>query len=119
MSRILVVDDDKTAVDGLCGLLEMDGFDAVGLRSPEQALERLKSDEHFDALVTDLEMPKVHGLELMRTAKKTRAAMPILVITAYVGSHAAEQAVALGARRVLGKPLRYELLVEELQRCTS
>lgn len=116
MSRILVVDDDKVAVHGLCKLLEMDGYEPVGLVSPEEALKRLEA-EAFDALVTDLEMPKVHGLELIRFAQRRWAQMPVMVVTAYVGSPASQEALSAGARKIFGKPLRYELLVSELDRC--
>lgn len=116
--RILVVDDDANAVTALCALLEMDGYEPVGVKRGEDALERLKA-EAFDVVVTDLEMPRVHGLEVVRAARVARADMPVVVVTAYGNSPASASALSLGARRVLGKPLRYESLVSELERVAA
>lgn len=112
-ARILVVDDDKVAVRGLCDLLELDGYSPVGFDLPEKAVERLKL-ESFDALVTDLEMPRLHGLEVVKAARAARPELPIVVVTAYAGSPAAASALALGARCVLKKPLAYDRLLAEL-----
>lgn len=114
--RILVVDDDRVAVRGLCDLLELDGYAPVGTELPERALEHLRA-ESFDALVTDLEMPKVHGLEVVKEALAAHPGMPVFVVTAYAGSPAAASALALGARSVLKKPLAYEHLLSELAAC--
>jgi CheY-like chemotaxis protein len=113
MKRVLLVDDDSVAVDGLCSLLEMDGFDVTGLVSPEEALLRLKA-ERFDVLITDLEMPRVHGLEVVRAARAASTSMKVLVVTAYMGSRASATALSAGAARIFSKPLRYELLIDEL-----
>lgn len=114
MSHILVVDDDVVAVKGLCQLLEMDGHSVVGLVESNAALTRLR-EEKFDALVTDLEMPDVHGLELVRSGRAVQPGLCVVVVSAYAGSPAANGALKLGARRVLGKPLRYEELLSELE----
>lgn len=116
MKRILVVDDEQVAVKALCSLLEMDGYEPVGIVVPEEAVRRLRS-ETFDAVITDLEMPGVHGLEVIRVAREAPAAPPVLVVTAYAHSPASDSALALGARCVLGKPLKYERLMAELAEC--
>jgi CheY-like chemotaxis protein len=112
MTRILVVDDDRTAVGALQSLLEMDGYEVVGVLSSQDALVRLGA-ERFDAVVTDLEMPGVHGLEIVR-AVRSDSGIPVVVVTGYVNSPASKAALASGANRVLGKPLRYEWLMEAL-----
>lgn len=113
MKRLLVVDDDRTAMRGLSQLLEMDGYEVVGMTSSEDALKTLGSDR-FDAVVTDLEMPTVHGLDIVRAARAQDPSLPVIVVTAYVNSPASRNAVALGARAVLNKPLRYESLISVL-----
>jgi len=112
--RVLIIDDDWGAASGLRTLLEMDGFDAHAVPSSALGLDRIANDE-FDALVTDLEMPGYHGLELIRAARAAHPEMPILVVTAYIDSTATRDAVAAGAQRVFGKPLHYELLLAELK----
>ena len=109
MSRLLVVDDDRAAVDALGLLLEMDGFEVSAFTSPATALEELGKD-HVDLVITDLEMPGVHGLELVRAG--IAAGKPVLVVTAYSGSPAAAAALELGASGVLAKPLDYDGLLQ-------
>lgn len=116
MKRILVVDGEPAAMGALCDLLVMDGYATVGLCESDAAVRRLR-DELFDAIITDVELPGGHGLEVVRTAREARPGAPVLVVTGHVNSLASEAARALGVRRVLGKPLRYETLVSELQTC--
>lgn len=113
--RVMVVDDEPAAAEGLRVLLELDGYEVVALQSSERALELLATED-FDAVVTDLEMPVVHGVEVVRAARAARAAMPIVVITAYTQSPASVAALRAGARRVLDKPLDYDELSAELKR---
>lgn len=113
MKRVLVVDDDFGAATGLRKLLELDGYDVVATESPRTALTMLESDR-FDAVVTDLEMPGVHGVEIVRAAQRVRPGMPVLVMTGYFGTPVCDTAMREGARRVLGKPIEYEMLAAEL-----
>jgi CheY-like chemotaxis protein len=91
----------------------MDGYEVVGMTSSEEALRSVESDR-FDAIVTDLEMPNVHGLDIVRAARTRDPAATVVVVTAYVNSPASRNAVALGAKAVLNKPLRYETLIQVL-----
>lgn len=113
MKKVLVVDDDPAAAKGLRLLLGTDGYEATSEHDPEVALARL-AREPFDAVVTDLEMPRVHGVEVVRAARAAQPRATVLVVTASVNSAASVEALAAGANRVLGKPLDYELLAEEL-----
>lgn len=118
MIRVLVVDDDVGAASGLRKLLELDGYEVVATESPRLALEKLES-ERFDAVITDLEMPGVHGLEIVRAAQRVLAGMPVFVMTGYFGTPVCEAALREGARRIFGKPIDYDALVDELARSVS
>lgn len=113
MSRVLVVDDDRSAASGLETLLQLDGYEVIATGSPREAIERLRS-EAFDAVVTDLEMPAVHGVEVVRAARESSATMPVLAMTGYFGSAVCDAATRAGARRVFGKPVDYDDLAAEL-----
>lgn len=113
MSRILVVDDERSSAEGLRLLLRADGYDVVALQSPAAALNLLKK-ERFDAVITDLEMPEVHGSEIVAAARSADRTMPVLVVSAYTASPAGAVAMRAGARRLLAKPLDYEDLAAEL-----
>jgi CheY-like chemotaxis protein len=113
LTRVLICDDNHTAVTGLATLLEMDGFEVVALTSPVEALRRLEA-QPFDVLITDLEMPELNGLEVIRRARELVRGLPVLLLTAYVHSPASEQALARGALAVLAKPLDYDALLQRL-----
>lgn len=114
MKRILVVEGEPVAMGALCDLLAMDGYSVVGSCESEEALQHLR-EEPFDAIITDVELPGGHGLDVVRTARQARPEAPVLVVTGQVHSLASEAALSLGVSRVLGKPLRYETLIAELQ----
>ncbi len=113
MSRLLIVDDDRVGVSALAALLEDDGYQVVALTSSAGGLEALSAGG-FDAVITDLEMPGLHGLELVRAIRECSPTLPILIVTGYTNSPAAATAVAYGARRVFPKPVPYEDLLAEL-----
>jgi CheY-like chemotaxis protein len=107
MKRVLVVDDDPAAAEGLRMLLGTDGYDAASEHDPETAVARIAA-EAFDAVVTDLEMPHVHGVEVVRAARAAYPAAPIFVVSAYVDSPAGVDATEAGADGIFGKPLDYD-----------
>jgi DNA-binding NtrC family response regulator len=113
MSRVLVVDDDGHAAEGLRLLLQLDGYEVVALRCPERALELILS-EPFDAVITDLEMPRHHGIEVLEAARAKSISMPVIVMTGYFGTAICDEAMRAGARRVFGKPVDYDQLLGEL-----
>jgi two-component system, cell cycle response regulator len=114
--RILVVDGEPVAMGALCDLLSMDGYAAVGLCEPDEALQRLR-DDVFDAVITDVVLPGGNGLDVVRTARELRPGSPVLVVTGQVNSLASSAARTMGVQRVLGKPLRYETLISALRDC--
>jgi CheY-like chemotaxis protein len=109
--RVLLVEDDLTALEALSTLLELDGYDVVAVATGGEAITALES-RPFEVLITDLELPGVHGLEVVRAARQR--GVPSLVVTAHSGLQGS--ALEGGARRVFGKPLVYDDLLAELQR---
>jgi len=105
MSRVLVVDDEEAYRTLMAGHLERKGFEVEKASDGKQALARLQ-EETFEVLVTDLMMPKVSGLDLLRQAKKLDPWLEVIVITA---SGQVENAVSAmredGAFDYLLKPL--------------
>jgi CheY-like chemotaxis protein len=111
MRRLLIVDDESVAAEGLRSLLEQDGYDVVALTSGRLATGRL-AQEGFDAVLTDLEMPGVHGLEVVRAARARQP--PVPVVTGYYGTPASDAALAAGARQIVPKPIDYDGLLRAL-----
>lgn len=81
MSRVLVVDDEEAYRSLMAGHLERKGFEVEKASDGKQALAHLQ-ESSFDVLVTDLMMPKMSGLELLRQAKKLDPWLEVIVITA-------------------------------------
>ena len=109
-ARILVVEDDPEAALFVVHVLaNRCRFEVIHTADPVVAL-RLATDEHWDLLVTDLDMPGMTGLELLGALRRVAPGLPVAVVSA----HALDGAPAglLGdADRYLEKPLRVDQLI--------
>ncbi len=112
---ILVVDDDPGVVSWLVESLMEEGFQATGETSALRALETLKSTS-FDVVISDVEMPELRGLELLRAIHKERPSQTVLLITAFGSIDLAVEAVRRGAVDFLAKPFRIEVLTLAVRR---
>jgi DNA-binding NtrC family response regulator len=79
--RLLLVDDDKDALDGLINILKRDGYQVVGVLSGYEALNSL-SKKSFDIVITDLNMPGMHGFTLIHEVRKRKEPIAIVIVTA-------------------------------------
>jgi DNA-binding NtrC family response regulator len=113
--RVLIVDDEIQMAEMLADGLIDHGYTATAIASSQQAAARLES-ETFDALVTDLRMPKVDGLELLARARRTAPSMPVIVMTAYGAIDSAMESIRQGAFHYLTKPFKLEELLLFLDR---
>lgn len=82
MKRILVVDDDRMLCRLTCDILTVEGYVAVPAFNGVEALEVFARGD-FDAVVTDLRMPVMNGLELARRIHTEAPDMPVIMVTAY------------------------------------
>jgi excisionase family DNA binding protein len=103
--RILVVDDEDTVRDLIARALLGAGYDVAVATNGPAALERL-AESGTDLLITDLRMPGMDGLSLIREARKTAPGLPVIVITGFSTEETAADAVALGVAGYLTKPFR-------------
>ena len=114
-ARVLVVDDHLDLAETLADGLRDRGFDAVACASSEEAA-RLLEGAGFDALVTDLRMPRVDGLALLARSRKACPERPVVVMTAYGAIETAVEAIRLGAYQYLTKPFAADELALFLER---
>ena len=115
--QILVVDDDPAIVELLEGLLQQGFQDNVQIKTatdPYEARRYLETDV-VDLLITDLEMPGVNGLELLRGVKRRDAWTQVLLLTGHSSLDAVTTAMELGATDYLLKPLDPSELEEVVQ----
>ena len=106
-ARVLVVDDEKSMRDLLSITLEKEGYDVVTAAGGEAAIEALRRDA-TDAVITDLRMPKVDGLQVLRAAKEISPDMAVIVITAVASTETAVEAMKLGAYDYITKPFKLD-----------
>src|SRR5436190_8259623 len=80
--KILVVDDERAVRDSLRRALELEGYEIELADNGREALDRLASGSEPDALVLDVLMPGVDGLEVCRTLRRNGSRLPVLMLTA-------------------------------------
>ncbi len=106
--RILVVDDEKIKRLTLADDLATQGHEVVTAADGQEALEKLDADR-FDVVVTDMKMPKIDGIELLKQIKRGPTAdVEVIMMTAYGSIPVAVEAVKLGAFDFVTKPFRNE-----------
>ncbi len=111
--RILIVDDDRAVADTFSRMLKLEGFDVATALSAEAGLE-LAEEVHPNAIILDLRMPIVNGLQFLRVirARPHLVEVPVAIVTGdyFLGENTAMELKALGAS-VRFKPLWLEDLV--------
>jgi two-component system, NtrC family, response regulator AtoC len=101
--QILVVDDEPNLRRVLSAQLARDGYDVHTAEDGEQALQILQ-EHHIDLVITDLKMPKLDGMELLRRALEVDPELPIVMITAHGTVDNAVEALKTGAFDYITKP---------------
>lgn len=112
--RILVVDDNRSSADALARALSKRGDAAEAVYDGESALARLDAAEPPEMILTDLRMEPVDGIEVLRAARAHTPPVEVIVFTAYGEVGTAVEAMRLGARDFLTKPISLEQLVTRL-----
>ncbi len=111
-ARVLVVDDDLNLLDLLNDTLNVIGYETVPAHGGIEALERLKQGR-YDVMVTDIKMPDLDGIQLLKKVRRQYPDMPVLFITGYASPQMIGEAAPDG---LLTKPFRIahiEELIEE------
>ena len=101
--QVLIVDDEPNLRKILAAQLSRDGYEVMLAEDGEQGLTMLR-EHHIDLVVTDLKMPKVDGMTLLREALREQPDLPIVMITAHGTVDTAVEALKLGAFDYLTKP---------------
>jgi CheY-like chemotaxis protein len=116
-ARVLLVDDEEALRDLLAQNLEDRGYDMLVVPGGHEALALLSTAERVDALVTDLSMPAMNGIALIRAAQNLRPGLPAVLLTGYVGDEAALAmggAIA-GSYSLAQKPIATNDLVDRIE----
>ncbi len=117
-ARILIVDDEPDMVENLSRILTRAGHHCLSTTEPRRALELLESDRP-DLLITDLKMPGMDGMELLRHARSLDPATPVIVITAFASIESAVEAMKEGAFDYLPKTFSIDQLTVVVNRALA
>ena len=117
-NKILIVDDEEIIVKLLSMSLRSDGYETVTANSGEQGLEVFKA-ESPDIVVTDIKMPGMDGLELLKKIKEIDSEKEVIIVTGHGDIDSTIKALQYGASDFINKPVRDEALAIALERAKA
>lgn len=106
-SRILVVDDEESIREFLNIMLRKEGYDVTCVEDGQQAMDILKK-KSFEMIISDLQMPHVTGLELLKFVRENYPDLLFLLITAFGTTETAVEAMKMGAYDYITKPFKLD-----------
>lgn len=113
--NILVVDDEEVIREGMRRILEAEGFHVITSASGQTAIEKIQ-ERDFDVVVTDLKMPGMDGIEVLKTIKILQPEVPVIIITGYSTVDTAVDAMKNGAFDYIAKPFTSDLIIDKVQK---
>ena len=113
--KVLVVDDERAVRESLRRALELEGYEVELAEDGDEALARLAADGQPDAVVLDVLMPTIDGLEVCRRLRATGSSLPVLMLTARAEIENRVAGLDAGADDYLPKPFALEELLARLR----
>ena len=113
-TKILIVDDEQAIRSSFAAVLEKEGFSCRPAANGEDAVEAFERDP-FDIVITDIRLPGMSGVDLMRRVKSSAPDTIVILMTAYASLETAIEAVREGASDYLSKPVRFEQLALKIR----
>ena len=104
-ARVLVVDDEETIRELLVKTLALAEYEVDVVPDGRTAVDRMRIIP-YDLLITDLRMPGLDGLTVIREARRLKADIPVIILTAYSSEASAIEAINIGVQGYLTKPFR-------------
>jgi len=108
--KILVIDDERIVIDSIAKILKEERIDVDSTLSGRQGVEMALQND-YDLVLSDLRMPDIGGMRVLRDIKRVKPRLPVVIITGYATVPSAVQAIKLGAAEILEKPFSPDGLV--------
>src|ERR671923_2271500 len=118
MAYILVVDDERSTLEALSTILSREGHDVLTVTSGQEALALLQ-DEELDLLLSDVKMPKMDGLALLRHIRAQQPEIVVIMMSGHQDVTAAVEAMKAGAFDYMVKPFGREEVVRTIQKALA
>ncbi len=112
---VLVVDDNEDLREALTILLSRRGYRCESAKNGVDAIQRVRQ-VRFDAVITDVEMPKMDGIALTRELRQCFPALPVMIMTGCSDDRQKDIAVRAGAKEFLNKPFLVADLITKLHK---
>ncbi len=116
--RLLLIDDEKVFLDVLAKRLAMRGILPTKAYSGKEGIQLLRGHS-FDAVVLDLKMVDMDGLEVLKILKIIDPDLPVIMLTGHGSEDATQDGMAAGAYDYLTKPYDLGLLVEKIRQAAA
>jgi two-component system NtrC family response regulator len=118
METILIVDDEKNYLVVLSSFLSEEGYEPITADNAQQALDIVENTD-LDLVLTDMKMPSMDGIELLKRIKEKSPDLPVVMMTAYGTVEKAVEAMQLGAFNFVLKPFQNETLKQIIRNAVS
>jgi len=115
MPSVLIIDDEKVQTGILGDILTHEGYDVMTENEPERALARAQN-QSFDLVISDMKMPQMDGIELLKRLRKIHPDLNVIIMTAFGTIETAVKAMREGAFDYVMKPFSKEELLITIQR---
>ena len=109
--KALVIDDEQIVLDSVAKILTQEDFEVDTALSSRLGLDRAVQ-ETYDIVLTDIRMPEIGGMRVLRDIKRAKPSLPVVMITGYATVQSAVQAMKLGATDYIEKPFTPEELLK-------
>jgi DNA-binding NtrC family response regulator len=109
--RVLVIDDEQIVLDSIRRILKDEDCEVDASLSGREGLDKALNG-NYDIILTDIRMPDIGGMRVLRDIKRAKPALPVVMITGYASVQSAVQAMQLGALEYIEKPFTPEKIVE-------
>ena len=107
MHTILVIDDERSMGEFLSIMLGKEGYRAIAIDNGNDALEFISKNK-YDLIITDIKMPKMSGIDILRESMALHPNTPVIMITAFASTEVAVEAMKLGAYDYITKPFNVD-----------
>ncbi len=116
--KILIVDDDRILRKGIATFLKNEGNETDEVSNGKEALEKINV-EKYDLIISDVQMPEMNGIDLLKEIKLRKHPIPFIIITAFAKIEDAVMCMKIGANDYLTKPINLEELKIKILKITE
>ncbi len=116
--KVLLVDDEKDFLEALSERMENRGMNVATTTSAKGAIEKV-AEESYDAIVLDLQMPEMDGIEALKAIKKINPDMQVILLTGHATVEKGIEAIKLGAMDLIEKPADIETITEKIKKAQA